>query len=155
MRRSAIALLAAILMADLAPAGLLAATTRPACPNVGLRSVPAVLITVSGRHRYRLEVAATDAQQQCGLMFRKTMPRRTGMVFRFDPPRAASFWMENTPLPLDLIFVGADSRVISIGAGKPFSRDLIDSGGIAASVIELNAGEARRIGLQPGDRVER
>ena len=88
-------------------------------------------------------------------MYRKAMKRSVGMMFPFAAPRAASFWMENTPLPLDLIFVGTDDRVVSISPGKPFSRDLIDSGGIAASVIELNAGEAQRIGLQPGDRVEK
>lgn len=117
--------------------------------------MPVVLVTGKGRYRYALEVAATAEQQQCGLMYRKAMPRGVGMVFPFDEPRSASFWMENTPLPLDLIFVGADNRVVSIASGKPYSRDFIDSNGIAASVIELNAGEARRIGLKPGDKVER
>lgn len=88
-------------------------------------------------------------------MFRETMPRNAGMVFPFKPARPASFWMENTILPLDLVFVAPGNRVLSIGHGKPFSRDLIESGGTAAAVIELNAGEAARIGLKPGDRVER
>lgn len=148
-------LLAAVAAAILGATPAMAAPAPEACPNRGLRIVPATLVTATGRHRYRLEVAATPAQQQCGLMFRKSMPRKTGMVFPFDAPRSASFWMENTPLPLDLIFVGSDSRVISIGQGRPFSRDLIDSGGVAASVIELNQGEARRIGLKPGDLVKR
>ena len=125
------------------------------CPDKGLQQVPAVLVTATGRHKYQLEVAATAEAQECGLMYRKHMKRDAGMVFPFSPPRPATFWMENTVLPLDLIFVGPDSRVVSIGNGKPFSRDMINSGGVAASVIELNAGEAKRIGLKPGDKVER
>ncbi|KAB7649016.1 DUF192 domain-containing protein [Polymorphobacter fuscus] len=130
------------------------AAAAPAdCPNQGLSRVPVTFTTAKGRFAYKLEVAATPAQQQCGLMFRRAMPRKVGMVFPFEPPRPASFWMENTPLPLDLVFVGPDSRVVSIGNGVPFSRTLIDSGGVTARVIELNAGEAERIGLKPGDKV--
>ena len=132
-----------------------AAPVAAACPNAGLATMPVVLVTAKGRYRYVLDVAASGDEQQCGLMYRKAMPRGVGMVFPFDRPRSASFWMENTPLPLDLIFVGADNRVVSVSRGKPYSRDLIDSHGIAASVIELNAGEAKRIGLKAGDRVER
>jgi uncharacterized membrane protein (UPF0127 family) len=131
-----------------------ALATVPDCPNHDLARVPVSFITAKGRFDYRLEVAATPAQQECGLMYRKAMPRAVGMDFPMSPPRSASFWMENTVLPLDLVFVGADGRVVHVGHGKPFSRDLIDSGGIAARVIELNAGEAARIGLKPGDRVE-
>ena len=86
-------------------------------------------------------------------MYRKAMPRDVGMDFPMDAPRQASFWMENTVLPLDLVFVGTDDRVISVGKGVPFARTLIDSGGVTKRVIELNAGEAKRIGLKPGDRV--
>jgi uncharacterized membrane protein (UPF0127 family) len=126
----------------------------PDCPNHDLARVPVTFKTAKGRFAYTLEVAATPAQQQCGLMFRKVMQRDVGMDFPVKPARSLSFWMENTILPLDLIFVGPDSRVLSISRGVPYSRDLIDSGGIAARVIELNAGEAARIGLKPGDRVE-
>jgi uncharacterized membrane protein (UPF0127 family) len=126
----------------------------PDCPNHDLVRAPVTFKTAKGRFEYKLEVAATPTQQQCGLMYRKVMQRDVGMDFPIKPARSLSFWMENTPLPLDLIFVGSDSRVVSIQRGVPFSRDLIDSGGIAARVIELNAGEASRIGLKPGDRVE-
>ena len=123
------------------------------CPNVGLARTPVTFVTDRGRFIYKLDVAATPAQQECGLMFRKTMRRDAGMAFHFAPPRPLTFWMENTPLALDLIFVGADGRVVSIGNGVPFARDLIDSRGVAARVIELNAGQAERMGLKPGDRV--
>lgn len=129
-------------------------SAKPVCPSQGLKQVPITLVTSTGRHAYRLEVAATADEQQCGLMYRKKMKQQAGMIFPFSPPRPATFWMENTFLPLDLIFVGPDSRVISVGNGKPFSRDMIDSNGVAASVVELNAGEAKRIGLKVGDKVE-
>jgi uncharacterized membrane protein (UPF0127 family) len=123
------------------------------CPNTGLARQPVTFVTDKGRFTYKVELAATPAQQECGLMFRKTMPRDVGMAFPFAQPRSLTFWMENTPLPLDLIFVGEDARVVSIGKGVPFTRDLIDSQGPASRVIELNAGEAKRIGLKPGDKV--
>ena len=132
-----------------------AAPVAAACPNAGLATMPVVLVTAKGRYRYVLDVAASGDEQQCGLMYRKAMPRGVGMVFPFDRPRSASFWMENTPLPLDLIFVGPDNRVLSVSSGEPFSRAMIDSGGLTAAVIELNAGEAKRIGLQAGDKVVR
>lgn len=140
------ALLAALLF--------VATPATAACPNVGLQQRPVTLVTAKGKFVYKLDVAASGAEQECGLMYRKTMPQNVGMVFLFDQPRSASFWMENTVLPLDLIFVGPNRRVLTIASGKPFSRDIIDSGGIAASVIELNAGEAARIGLKPGDKVK-
>lgn len=153
MKTASILGLAAVLIAAPLAAQVLGARL-PDCPNTGLATTPVTFITARGRFAYRLEVAATPAQQQCGLMYRKQMPRNIGMVFPFAPPRATAFWMENTVLPLDLVFVGPDKRVVSIGRGKPFARDLIDSGGLTARVIELNAGEAKRIGLKPGDRAE-
>jgi uncharacterized membrane protein (UPF0127 family) len=140
--------------------GLGLATAAPAsaefaCPSAGLAHAPASFVTATGRHKYDLEVAASAEAQQCGLMYRKTMKPGAGMIFPFTPPRDATFWMENTVLPLDLVFVGPDGKVLNIATGKPFSRDMIPSGGITASVIELNAGQAAKIGLKPGDRVEK
>lgn len=123
------------------------------CPNTGLARQPVTFVTAKGRFTYKVEMATTSAQQECGLMYRKAMPSDVGMAFPFAQPRSLTFWMENTPLPLDLIFVGADGRVVSIGKGVPFTRDLIDSKGLATRVIELNAGQAQRIGLKPGDKV--
>lgn len=140
-----------LFVASLAATPVVAAPAN--CPNIGLARQPVTFSTAKGRFTYTLDLAATPAQQECGLMFRKSMRRDVGMAFAFAPPRPLTFWMENTPLPLDLIFVGADGRVVSVGAGVPFARDLIDSHGVAARVIELNAGQARRMGLKPGDRV--
>jgi uncharacterized membrane protein (UPF0127 family) len=117
--------------------------------------VPLTLVTATGRHSYQVEVAATPDQQEIGLMFRRAMAANHGMIFPFDPPREANFWMENTILPLDLVFIAADRTVHRIAASaKPYSRDIIESGGMVAAVLELGAGEAARIGLRPGDKVD-
>lgn len=134
---------------------LVASPVWAACPNIGLKREPVRFITAKASHEYSVERAATPDQQACGLMYREAMPRDVGMIFPFKPARTTAFWMRNTPLPLDLIFIGPDDRVVSIGSGKPYSDALIPSGGVTAAVIELNAGEAKRIGLKPGDRVER
>jgi uncharacterized membrane protein (UPF0127 family) len=157
MRRQVVAGAALLLAAGVALSPMpVAAATLADCPSTGLKTQKLVLETASGKHHYTLEIAATEPQQQCGLMFRKTMKANHGMVFPMNPPRRATFWMENTVLPLDLIFVGPDERVLSIAVNaKPFSRDILDAGGLTSAVIELNAGEAARIGLQAGDRVVR
>lgn len=124
-------------------------------PNRGLKEIDLTLRTADGRkHRYRVELAATPAQQERGMMFRRSMPRGRGMLFPADPPRVASFWMRDTFIPLDIIFIAPDRRVLSIGRGEPLSERLVDSGGVVMAVLELNAGEAARIGLRPGDQVE-
>ncbi len=129
-------------------------TTPKLVANPTLRSVPLTLTAHGKVQRYRVEVAATPLEQERGLMFRKTMSRRHGMIFSFDPPKPATFWMVNTVLPLDLIFIAPDHRVLSIGAdAKPYSREIIDSGGTVSAVLELNAGEAAHIGLRVGDKV--
>ncbi|KPF72358.1 hypothetical protein IP88_10140 [alpha proteobacterium AAP81b] len=132
---------------------LLAAPALAACPNAGLATETVTFVTATGRHPYKVEIAATPDEQTCGMMFRESAPPGTGMVFPFAPPRDAAFWMKNTQVALDIIFVGPDDRVVSIGDGKPFSRDLVPSGGITANVVELARGEGARIGLKPGDRV--
>ncbi len=145
-----------IVAASLAPPLTAQAVDSPPklAANPTLRSVPLSLTARGKTQRYTVEVAATPLEQERGLMFRTTMPRHHGMIFLFDPPKQATFWMENTVLPLDLIFIAPDNRVLSIGANaKPYSRDIIDSGGTVSAVLELNAGEAARIGLQVGDRV--
>lgn len=125
------------------------------CPNAGLRTTRVVFETAKGRFPYTLEVAATPEQQACGMMFRDKIAPGTGMSFPMQPAREAGFWMENTFVSLDLIFVSPVGRVLNVRQGRPHSRDILSSDGVAADVIELAAGEAKRIGLQAGDRVRR
>ena len=108
------------------------------------------------KRRYSAEVARTPAQQSAGLMFRRRMARDQAMLFPFARAQTGvSFWMENTVLPLDIVFIGGDGRVINIAAdAKPFSRAFVFAAGPTAAVLELNAGEAARVGLRPGDLVE-
>lgn len=88
------------------------------------------------------------------MMFRTRMAPMTGMIFPMDPPRQATFWMENTLIPLDLLFIGADGRIRNIIANAvPKSRAQLPSAGPVAAVLELAGGEADRIGAKPGDRV--
>jgi len=132
-----------------------AATAETGQPQTGLRVVPLTIETADGAtHRYRVEVAETAAQQAHGMMFRTAVPPGTGMIFPMNPPRPASFWMRNTLVSLDLIFIGADGRVRNIVArAVPRSEALLASAGPVAAVLELAGGEAERIGLKPGDKI--
>lgn len=123
--------------------------------NPTLTTTSLTLVTGGRKHKYTVELARTTIEQARGLMLRKTMPRDRGMIFPVSPPRTASFWMEGTILPLDIIFIGTDRKVLRIAPNAvPFSRTPIDSGGLVSAVLELNAGEAARIGLRPGDAVD-
>ena len=123
--------------------------------NPTLKTTALTLVTGGRKHKYTVELARTTTEQARGLMLRKAMPRDHGMIFPVSPPRTASFWMEGTILPLDIIFIGTDRKVLRIAANAvPFSRAPIDSDGLVSAVLELNAGEAARIGLRPGDAVD-
>lgn len=126
-------------------------------PLVANAPLPTIVLTLTAKghpRRYTVEVAKTTVEQARGLMLRKVMGRGHGMLFPMQTPREASFWMEGTYLPLDIIFIAPDHSVRRIAANAvPFSKTDIPSGGVAAAVLELNAGEAARIGLKPGDAV--
>ncbi len=117
--------------------------------------MPLTIETAGGkRHSYKVEVAASSAQQATGMMFRTKMAPMTGMIFPMDPPRQAAFWMENTLIPLDLLFIGSDGRIRNIISNAvPKSRAQLPSAGPVAAVLELAGGEADRIGAKPGDKV--
>lgn len=112
------------------------------------------LTTADGKVRaYKVEIARTAEEQARGLMYRRSMPRDAGMLFLFPEPRIASFWMRNTYLPLDIIFISPQGRVLNVAKGEPLNEAPVESVGPAGAVLELNQGEAARIGLKPGDRV--
>jgi uncharacterized protein len=95
-----------------------------------------------------IEIADTEQARQQGLMHRRSMPERSGMLFLFDQADTLSFWMRNTPLPLDIIFVAPDSQVVSIARRtRPFSEDQIRAEGLARYVVEVRAGFADRVGI--------
>jgi uncharacterized membrane protein (UPF0127 family) len=111
--------------------------------------------TASGqRYPFDVELAVTPAQRAHGLMFRKQLAPDAGMLFLFDRAAPRTFWMKNTYLPLDIIFIGADGRIVSIARDTtPLTETPIPSGAPALGVLEVNAGTAERLGLAAGDRV--
>ncbi len=110
--------------------------------------------TVSGTHRFTVEVADDEAERERGLMFRTQMNADAGMIFIYPDVSEQTMWMKNTVLLLDMVFMQADGTVSHLVQGAvPYSRDFIHSGGPVKAVLELNAGTAARIGVKPGDRV--
>ena len=148
--------LTALLLA-LAPLAACAPSTpvadQPGVAPSGLSQVPLTIQSANGPHRFTVELAATSAQQATGLMFRRSMAADHGMLFPFPTPRIASFWMKDTYIPLDLIFVRANGTIESIGDGVPLNEVPVGSIEEVTSVLELNGGTAERLGISAGDRV--
>ena len=120
----------------------------------GLEQVPLTIQSRSGTHRFTVEVARTPEQQAQGLMHRQSLAPDRGMLFPYDPPQNASFWMKNTLIPLDLIFVREDGTVALIFANTvPMSLDPIPSLEPVAAVLEIAGGRAAELGIQAGDKV--
>jgi uncharacterized protein len=110
--------------------------------------------TASGRHEFAVEIMRTLCELQQGLMFRRSLAADSGMVFEFPREEIAPMWMQNTYVPLDMIFV-ANGKVVFVAENEaPLSEKLILPSSPASRVIEVNAGTAARIGLRAGDRVE-
>lgn len=100
-----------------------------------------------------IEVAEGDSAQARGLMDRRSLPRNGGMLFVGDEVEEKSFWMENTPMPLDIIFIGPDSQVVNIARRtRPYSRESITSEGPAQFVLEVRSGMADRLGITDSTR---
>jgi len=119
-----------------------------------LKVEPLDIVTQGGIRHFQVEVANTEASREKGLMFRKSLAGDRGMLFDFFKPQTMSFWMKNTVIPLDLLFIGADGRIISITHNAvPLSEALIPSGGPALGVLEIRGGRADEIGVAPGDLV--
>jgi hypothetical protein len=110
-------------------------------------------VTVAGKP-FRLWVAATAQAREYGLMNRPSMPADRGMLFVFRREEPMGFWMSNTLIPLDIIYLDAGGRVVSIGHGRPMDRRTIPSGGPTQFVIELNDGAAAAAGLKVGDKID-
>lgn len=131
------------------------AATADRHPVSGLEVVPLTITQDGVVHRFRVEVARTAQEQTQGLMFRTEMGADEGMIFPRNPPDIASFWMRNTVIPLDIIFIGTDGRIINIAENTvPYSLDSHRSGGLAKAVLELNGGRTAELGIGPGARVE-
>ncbi len=113
-------------------------------------AAPLVAVTPEGERSFSVEIADEPAERSAGLMFRRTMPDDRGMLFIFDETRPVGFWMKNTPMPLDLVFIGADGRVKAVLPGEPYSEAVISPAEPVRYVLELKAGTAAKKGISSG-----
>ncbi len=120
----------------------------------GLEQVPLTIESRGTRHAFIVEVARSPEEQTMGLMNRQSLAPDRGMIFPYDPPRPASFWMKNTLIPLDMIFVRPDGTIGSIAANTvPLSLEPVPSGEPVAAVLEIAGGRSAELGISAGDKV--
>jgi uncharacterized membrane protein (UPF0127 family) len=113
------------------------------------------IVTAGGPHKFTVEVATTPAQMEQGLMFRRSLAADAGMIFDYGQPAMAAMWMKNTLIPLDMLFVSEQGRVINIRErAVPGSLETIPAAAPVRAVIELNGGTVARFGIRPGDRIQ-
>ena len=130
---------------------------QPSAPRTapsGLDLAPLTIESGGRRHAFTVEVARSEQQQAQGLMNRRSLAADAGMLFPFDPPRPASFWMRNTLIPLDMIFIRPDGTIARIAANTvPMSEEQVAVEEAVTAVLELRGGRAAELGLREGDRV--
>lgn len=116
---------------------------------------PLEIVTSDGKaHKFQVEIADTEPERQLGLMNRASMARDRGMLFKFEDEAPRSFWMRNTYIPLDIIYVASDGRIVSIAKmAQPLSDVSLPSDGPAKGVVEINGGLSDELNIRPGDRV--
>jgi uncharacterized membrane protein (UPF0127 family) len=128
-----------------------------AAPSGRLDAAELQTLTIAGRtgvHALTVEMAVTPEETSRGLMFRRKLPEGQGMLFDFQREQETAFWMKNTFISLDMIFIRGDGRILRIAENtQPLSERLVPSGGRVRAVLEVIAGTAKKLGLAPGDRV--
>jgi uncharacterized protein len=114
-----------------------------------------VIETKEGKqHTFNVEIAYKPVDVQLGLMYRKSMEKDHGMLFEIDEEKEVSFWMKNTYIPLDLIFVAKDGRIVNVHReAQPNDLRSIPSVEPVTGVVEINGGLAEKLGIGVGDRV--
>lgn len=120
----------------------------------GLAQTTLCIASGTKTRAFTVEIARTSAEQAKGMMFRTEMADNTGMIFPFSEPRPASFWMKNTVIPLDIIFIRSNGTIESIAENTvPYSTDPVESGEPVAAVLELRGGLTSELGIVSGDTV--
>ena len=120
----------------------------------GLAVIPLTITHAGQQHRFKVELAKSSFEQAKGLMFRTQLGADEGMLFPLEPPRPASFWMRNTVIPLDLLFIAPDGRIANIAANaKPYDESHLTSVGPVKAVLELPGGRAAALEIVAGDTV--
>ena len=113
------------------------------------------LLSKLGKFEFKVELAVTERQLSQGLMYRRHLPSNAGMLFDYKMPKTITMWMKNTFIPLDMIFISSDGRVIQIVERTiPFSESVITSKKRARAVLEVNSGTASKLGLSIGDKIK-
>lgn len=121
----------------------------------GLEQAPLTITSAGKKHRFTVEVARTSEEQATGLMNRQSLAPDRGMIFPFGETRVASFWMKNTLIPLDMVFVRPDGSIANIEANTvPLSLQPVYSIEPVAAVLEIAGGRAEELGIKPGDKVK-
>jgi uncharacterized membrane protein (UPF0127 family) len=146
----------------LAAAALLAGcrgADAPTAQAAARATIPLTIEGAGGRHTFRVEVAKSVEDQRQGLMFRAELPADGGMLFApypgdGGPPRVASFWMKDTPAPLDIVFIRPDRTIANIAENTvPYSEAPVTSTDPVSAVLELRGGRTAELGIAAGDRV--
>lgn len=145
----------ALLVACVALIAACASTPAPSpAPFPALQQAEIEAVTASGTHRFSVWIAADDKSREQGLMFVRELSPDRGMLFVFEYPQGVVFWMKDTYLSLDLIFIDPAGAVLNVAPNaRPLSLDPIESRGPVIAVLEVLAGTARKIGLTPGNRL--
>ena len=129
-----------------------AATPTATKPEAPLEAL--TIDTAKGRVDLMVEIADDEAERQRGLMYRTSLAPDRGMLFHFPDAAPRAFWMKNTYIPLDIIYIGPGGRIISIAAmTEPFNESPVPSKGAASGVLEIYGGRAAELGIEVGDRV--
>ncbi len=117
-------------------------------------TIPVVVTSATGEHLFRAEVADTPAARAQGLMFREELELDAGMLFLFDPPSRVTFWMKNTLIPLDMLFIDTHGRIVAITErAEPHSLEGRGPGRPVRAVLEINGGLSERLGIRVGDQI--
>jgi len=112
------------------------------------------IVSKTGVHTFAVELAKSDAERAQGLMYRRELPEGRGMLFDFQRDDEVAMWMKNTYIPLDMVFIRSDGRIVRIAENtEPRSERIISSGGPVRGVLEVIGGTARKLGIAAGDRV--
>lgn len=147
-----IAIAVAVALAACSPAA--APADAPAGqPQTGLSQVPLTIASASGVHNFTVDVASTPGEQERGLMFVRSLGPDRGMLFPFDPPQHVSFWMHDTLIPLDLLYIRADGTIAQIINAKAMDDTSLPSSEPIANVLEIAGGRAAELGIAEGDKV--
>jgi uncharacterized membrane protein (UPF0127 family) len=123
-------------------------------PQTGLRQMQLIIASASGVHHFTVDVAATPEQQEKGLMFVRHLAPDRGMIFPYDPPQPVAFWMHNTLIPLDIIYIRPDGTIARIANAQALDDTPLPSGEPISAVLEIAGGRAAQLGIAPNDKVD-